>query len=56
MITMTDVITYFDQKKKKNDFNSIMVKRWVRVTELLKEKEASNFRRFVSRRIVASHD
>lgn len=39
----------------KNDFNSIMVKWRVRLTELLKEKELSNSTTFINLHITASH-
>lgn len=50
MIIMTDDITF----SLKNDFNSIMVKWSVKMTELLKEKELSNFSTFISRHITPS--
>lgn len=37
------------------DFNSIMVKWPVKMTELLKEKELSNFSTFISLHITPSH-
>lgn len=39
----------------KNDFNSVMVKWRVRMTELLKEKELSNSSTFINLHITASH-
>lgn len=39
----------------KNDFNCVMVKWLVRMTELLKEKELSNSSTFINLHIAASH-
>lgn len=51
MIIVTDDIVFFFPK---NDFNSVMDKWSPGVTELLKEKELSDFFTFISRYIVAS--
>lgn len=52
MIITTDDITFFN---KKNDFNSVMVKWPVKMTDLLKEKEFSNFSTFISLHITPPH-
>lgn len=52
MIIMTDDMVFFFFPK--NDFNSIMDKWSPRMTELLKEKELSDFFTFISRYIMVS--
>lgn len=51
MIIMTDDMVFFFPK---NDFNSRMDKWSLGITELLKEKELSDFFTFISRYIMAS--
>lgn len=49
MIIMTDDISSFYLK---NDFNSTMVRQFVRLTELLKEKDLKDFLAFIGQYII----